>query len=357
MVATHWSDNAPIKEPLGVAFRGGPVNGPFTAAAAVTIAHTLAERGIRIAHVYGVSAGAPTAAMIAVGREAECEDIWMRLTPGNIIDVSGSWMSKAMTMGRLLLSESIFRSTGLELIINSTIRSSELYSRDALPVSIMTVDYDTGDPLVFTNTDPAFYPVFPAGVLGSMALTPFMRLHQIWAGPKGLATQPQTPEDFCVRLMDGGYRDNLMVEYAARDGINTLLVVDINGLQIARSPEDGYKYWAGPLQMAFHTLITTNDQRNLYGATRVNEELAIRDELAGLVNQIPEEQRAAVTNILARMDHGRLELAKKHNLHVHLIEDHENVIPFDFANFTHQDVLHLVACGRNAATRTLEALR
>lgn len=354
MVSMHLSEDAPIKEPLGIAFRGGPINGPYAAAAAATIKRIADERGVHIAHVYGNSAGVSAASMLAIGRHWECLDIWSRIEPQDIIDKS--WFPKVTTMGRVVLAESIYTSTGLDRLIYNNIPIDDLYAADATPLSIMTVDYDTGDPLVFTNTDPAFKPVFSEGILASMALTPFLRLRTIWAGPKGLSVTRRTAEDMCVRLMDGGYRDNVMIECAARDGINTLLIVDINGLRVAPQAPGVYKHWAGPLQMAFHTLITTNDQRNLYGATRVNEELSIRDDLSRVAHSLPEEHAEKLKSVIAQMDHGRLELAKKHHMRVHLVEDPDYVIPFDFSDFTRAQTAYLIVAGHRAAQRTMEHL-
>ncbi len=358
-MALHISDSCPIIEPLGIVCRGGPVNGPFVAGALLSGKRILAERNIPISRIYTNSGPTPAAALAAIGMEDRACSIWARLKPTDIIDITQSWWSKAMTVSRIVRSESIFPSTGLERLVREIIPADELFSSDSIPLSIMTVDYPSGNPLMFDTRDPAFYPVIHEGILGSMALTPFLRLQVIWCGPKGLSPKRKTGDDFPVALMDGGFRDNLMIEQACRDGMKTLLVIDINGLKISPPPTESWKHWANPLLRAFHALITTNDQRNLYGATRVNEELAIRNELEKLCTRadVSDPARSALDAILNRMDNGRLGLAEKHDIRVHFVSEPKSSIPFDFASFTQQETEHLISAGNRAACVTLKALR
>jgi predicted acylesterase/phospholipase RssA len=357
MIALHPSENAPIREPLGIVCRGGPVNGPFAAGALLGFKPVLAERGIRIARLYANSASAPAATMAAIGREDHCCSIWSRLQPHDIIDVTKSWWSQTKTIGRLVRSESVFPSTGLERIIRKNIPAAQLFGESATPVSVMTVDYHSGDHIVFSNTDPAFRNVIHEGILGSMALTPFLKLQVIWAGPKGLWPTRQTPEDIRVGLMDGGYCDNLMIEHACRDGMNTVLVIDINGLQVGPCESLSWQHWSLPLQRAFHALIATNDRRNLYGATRVNEEIAIRDQLQILEERATGTIKEELGRIIEQMDTGRLGLNEKHSIQVHLVSDTPSLIPFDFANFKPGDTEHLIGAGYRAAQRMLAELK
>lgn len=359
MVDLHLSNAGFIKEPLGIICRGGPVNGPFAAGALLSGKRILAERNIPISRIYTNSGPTPAAALAAIGREDRACSIWARLKPIDIIDVTQSWWSKAVTVSRVVRSESIFPSTGLERLIREGIPADELFSPGSIPLSIMTVDYPSGNPFLFDTRDPAYYPVIHEGILGSMALTPFLRLQVVWCGPKGLSPKRQTGDDFSVALMDGGFRDNLMIEQACRDGMKTLLVIDINGLRISPPPTQSHKRWADSLLRAFHTLITTNDQRNLYGATRVNEELVIRDELKELRARadVSGPVEVALDAILNRMDSGRLGLAEKHDIRVHLVSEPKSEIPFDFSNFTHQETEHLISAGHRAMCATLEALK
>ncbi len=359
MIALHVSGAGPIEGPLGVICRGGPVNGPFAAGALLSCKRILAERDIPIARIYANSGAVPAAALAAIGREDRACIMWGRLKPTDIIDVTTSWWSKAVTVSRLVRSESIFPATGLEHIIRSNIPAEELFDADSIPLSVMTVDYASGSPLVFDTRNPAFYPVIHEGILGSMALTPFLRLQVIWCGPNGLSPERQTGDDFQMQLMDGGFRDNLMIEQACRDGMKTLLVVDIHGLHIAPPSTETCKHWSDSLQRAFHALITTNDQRDLYGATRVNEELAIRDELEALRmrGDMTDAVAQRLAGILNRMNTGRLGLAEKHEIRVHLVSDPARVIPFDFADFKHHETEHLISAGNRAMAATLKSLR
>lgn len=364
MISMHVSEAGPIIEPLGIACRGGPVNGPYAAGALLTARRILDERGIPISRIYAISGSTPAAAMAAIGREDRVCSIWARLQPQDIIDVTGSWWDKAWTIDRLIRKESIFPSEGLEQLIKNNIPADELFSPGSIPLSVMTVDYHTGDPIIFDTRNSAFRQVIHQGILGSMALTPFLHLQVIWCGPTdnpGLFPKRRGPQDIPVVLMDGGYRDNLMIEQACRDGIKTLLVVDINGLRVAPPATYAWAHWSAPLQRAFHTLITTNDQRDLYGATRVNEELDIRNRLALLADTLQGDAktkatRAKLEELVARMDTGRLELGKKHHIKVHLVSDEKNVIPFDFASFKPWEVEHLISTGHAAAKRALEKL-
>lgn len=355
----HVSDPGPIEQPLGVICRGGPINGPFSAGALLTGARILEERGIPIARLYANSGSTPSAALAAIRREDRTCSIWARLTPSDLVDTTPSWWSRMATVSRMVRSESIFLSTAMERLIREILPADELFASTAIPLSVMTVDYLSGETIVFETRNRAFYPVIHEGILGSMALTPFLRLQVIWCGPKGFSPKRQTPEDFSVALMDGGFRDNLLIDQACRDGMKTVLVIDIHGLEIAPPAKRSYRHWIDSLLRASHALIATNDQRSMLGATRVNEEIALRDELARIREQsgTPEWIRAALDDVLFRMNQGRLGLEQKRSVNVHLVSDYDASIPFDFASFTHAEVEHLISAGHRAMRKTLDALK
>jgi hypothetical protein len=101
-------------------------------------------------------------------------------------------------------------------------------------------------------------------------------------------------------------------------------------------------------------LVTANDNRRFHGVQRTNEVLAVWTDLARLTHQddVPENVRRKMEPLIQRLDNA-LGLAAKHPVKTVLVDDPANSRPFDFASFTHEETIHLLSSGHQAALRAL----
>lgn len=348
---------------IGLVLRGGPVNGPFSAAAARTIKSTLAGAGLKVSAIYANSASVPAGVMSAIDQDERCCAIWARLRPYDIVGTTKGWWDKAVTMWHVLTNQSIFPGQPLWQIIDRSVPVDEVFGESAIMTKFMTVDYWTGRHVIFSNRVPGHRRSWKRGMLGSMALVPFLPPVLVDdAVHDGLIDAVYDNKiirrNQALLLLDGGYFDNLLLDEACRDGMDTIFVVDINELKLGPLDTELWNHWAFPLQRAFSVLITTNDQRRLHGVNRTNEILAIRKELMELRARadVGGAVETAIDTVITRMDKGLLALADKHPVEIVTIGDLPHSIPFDFANFQPWEVEHLLQCGHDAAKRALADL-
>lgn len=346
---------------VGVICRGGPVNGPYSAAALATLSRGLAEKGVSITHIYGNSASAPSAVLAAIGGADSACDIWASIGPEDLIVRPDTWYRKARTMRNVLYGEAVFDGSPMEALIRAVTPLDKVFAPEAVAVKLMAVDYLTGKPVVASNKNPLHRWNYHACILGSMALTPFLKNHIVYDVVEAeLLDEPWTrvgPYRDVAVLFDGGFTDNLMFDDACRDGCTVVFVVDINGLQLGPLTTHKWDHWANTLQRAFHVLVTTNDNRRYSGVERTNEILVIRDELRTLASGRAVSKRTAkrLGSLIDRMDEA-LELTGKHVVQSVMVEDPSGRRPFDFASFTHEESVHLLHSGHQAAARALQSV-
>jgi predicted acylesterase/phospholipase RssA len=264
-------------------------------------------------------------------------------------------------MRNVLYGEAVFDGSPLERLVKAVTPLEAVFAEKAAAVKIMAVDYLTGRQVVASNKDPRQRLNFHACILGSMALAPFLKCHLIYdVVDAGLLDEPWTrvgPYRDIAVLFDGGFSDNLMFDDACLDKCSVVFVVDINGLRLGPLTTHRWDHWANTLQRAFHVLVTTNDNRRISGVERTNEVLAIRSELAKLAAGRAVSKRTAdrLNELAARMDEA-LELGDKHPVQTLIVDDPAGSRPFDFASFTHEESVHLLHSGHQAATRALQSV-
>jgi len=346
------------RDVVGVICRGGPVNGPYAAAAVAGLQRELENRGVRIAHFYGNSASAPGAVLAAMGRSAQACDVWANIGPRDLIVRPDTLLGRARTVWNLLNAEAIFDDSPMERLIKALTPLNAVFAPETAPVKLMAVDYLTGHEVVASNKNPRHRWNFHACVLGSMALVPFLKCQLAFdVVDDELLAEPWTrvgPFRDVAVLFDGGFTDNLMFDDACRDGCTVVFVVDINGLKLGPLTTHKWDHWANTLQRAFHVLVTTNDNRRFTGVERTNKVLGIREELTALASNGDVSQRTAgrLKALVGRMDEA-LDLGAKHRVSVVMVDDPAGARPFDFANFTTVETAHLLHSGHRAARRAL----
>jgi len=345
---------------IGVICRGGPVNGPYSAAVLRTLKEGLAAHGLKIANLYGNSAAVPSAVLSAIGEDGVGCDIWANLHPHDLIIPQNGWSGRMRTIWRMLSSEAIFDDSPLEDLIKRVTPTRRVFADDALPVKLMAVDYLTGFPVTASNKNPKHRWNWHALELGSMALVPFLKPQIIYdVVADELLADPYIRSgplrDIAV-LMDGGYADNLMFDAACRDTNSVVFVVDINGMQLG--PLDTYRwdFWPNTLQRAFHVLVTTNDERRYHGVQRTNAVLHVRDELLRAVEELPPFNQVKLRILIEELEQ-RLELGRKHKVTIIPIQDRKCSRSFDFATFTPHETMHLLHCGEEAAQRVIDTIQ
>lgn len=366
----------PKNAKVGIDTRGGPVNGPFAAGVMSVLLPGAQQLGINLTNLYCNSGTVPGTVKAATGKPDVACQKWAEIRPDDIIvkPGSGSWWQKIywrlFTGYRILRREAIFDSTPLQQLVQQMTPLDDVFSPDCLPVKFPTVDYLTGRKIVFDNKNPKHRSNWHAGECGSMALVPFIGANTIIdVVDQELLDEPYTRSgplrDMAVAF-DGGFVGNLMLETACRDEIELLFVVDINGLDLAPVESRTWSHWSLTLQRAFSVLVTTNDHRHLMGLLRMNEILAIRDELKRLAEkQLDADSRtcgstkvlaAQMLGIVNRMDWGELSLRDKHTVAIELVEDREHSRPFDFSNFKPGETKYLIERGKEAARRLLDRI-
>jgi len=116
---------------------------------------------------------------------------------------------------------------------------------------------------------------------------------------------------------------------------------------------------------ALHIRSTTHDQLVISVQDRINEEIAIRNELeeirAVLSSLNPSQVgvygcASRIKGLIKRMNDGRLRLYDKHAPERVMVSNPKAFNDFDFTKFTGAEVAHLMRAGHNAALKALRQL-
>lgn len=350
---------------IGIICRGGPVNGPYAAAALRTLKEGLSSMGLQVANLYGNSASVPAAVLSAIEMDELACELWAGIRPADIVVKHNDWLEPVLTARNLLFREAVLDDSPLEKLIKTNVPLEDVFSPQATPVKIMSVDYLTGKKLVGNNKNPKHRPNWYALMLGSMALTPFLKPQLVYEVVEGeLLAKPYRSTGWLADIavaFDGGYRDNLMFDCACRDGNNVVFVVDINGLEFGPLENYSWEHWSRTLERAFHLLVTTNDRRRLTGVKRTNEILEIQQTLRRVsdaaVGRMEYETATALRDLVTLMETGPLGLANKHIVTIIPVAAPDCSRPFNFANFKVGETMHLLHCGETAAHKALDGLK
>ncbi len=347
---------------IGVICRGGPVNGPYAAGVLRTLKWGLADKGLAIANLYGNSASAPDVVLSSVCLDDIACETWATVRPSDLIREPSDWLGRARTVWRLMYSEAIFDDSPLELLARRLLPLDDVFAPRAFPVKIHAVDYLTGQPIIFSNKNPKHKANFLAGVLGSMALVPFLRAQIAYDVVEAeLLAEPfirSGPFRDIAVLMDGGFQDNLMLDEACADGNDVVFLVDIEGMALGSLVTHRWDHWSLTLQRAAQILINVNDRRRYSGVERTNKILEVRDRLRQLRNDTRfTSAQPQIDRILDLLQNGSLQMAEKHPVDIIHVADRASARAYDFANFTTSESLHLIRSGERAARRVLDGLQ
>lgn len=351
--------------------RGGPENGPFSAMACRIISEILAEYGYKVSGIYTSSGSTPTALMGCIGDYPRLCHIWANLTPKNVVGK----MSTMNTIFRVIMKNSILTSHFLENLIESNWDLKKIFSPDAIPIKFQAVDIFSREIITFSNKDPRHEKYFLQGVMGAMGIVPFLE-PQIIFNPKdsGLIDENLIQEN-ALLLVDGGYKSNMMLETAMRDGFDVIFVIDVHGLKptlnkFTPKDLDSAFAWAKLLRNCFHLLTNSNDIKQFQLTERANEEIAIRDSetevlglLTDLFDKLPPEYQKDLNPIIDyqhaiidRMNNDRLRLGDKKRTKIIMVSNEAHSTLFNFAKFKPQEPMDLLNAGWIAAVDTMKSL-
>ncbi|MDP3697652.1 MAG: hypothetical protein Q8R55_06630 [Candidatus Taylorbacteria bacterium] len=346
--------------------RGGPENGPYSAMAARIICEILAKNGHNVSAIYPSSGSIPTAILGCTGDFPILCDNWANITPEKIV---GKFI-KLKTGYRAIMKDSLLPSRFLGELIEETWNLEKFCSSEAMTVKFQAVDIFSRESVTFSNKDPRHKPYLLTGVLGAMAIVPFLEPQVIY-NPKGAGLiDDDKIKNNALLLVDGGYRSNMMLEMAMRDGFDVIFVIDVHGLKptINKFTFDDLhsKFaWAKLLRNCFHLLSNANDNKQFQLADRINEEIAVRDELVDIVyfleqfpdSPVPSVITTRVKGLIGRMNNDRLRLGDKKQAQIYVVSNEEYSTLFNFAKFTpKKETRDLMTAGWIAAVETLESL-
>ncbi|MBI4158119.1 MAG: hypothetical protein HY505_00645 [Candidatus Yanofskybacteria bacterium] len=396
-----------------VVCRGGPDNLFFCAQAVCTSRKILRLNGHDIAGIYAVSGPDPVAVLGCIGKEKKLCDILLRLTPQDIVGdmddlKSVKHLSEAIdmllhlkkanvpvwrTVWRALVQErkELFRDLGktkellekikLGHIIDNKVLGAllikharpyldRIFGSDAILMKIGATDFLTGQQVIFSNKIPEHKDwLFPA-ILGSMGLVPQFPAITI-DHPKELKLVDKTHPDFDnLLLIDGGYSTGLLVDEAIREpiGYDVIFIIDINGVQVSDFDINTSYNILTRILRALSIRSTTHDRLILSIQDRIDEEISIKNKIVVAREKLAEAKKLShrpedldailklLDYVLNNMNYGRLRLHDKHAPQRVMISNPEQVIPFDFTNFTQTQAAHLMRAGHNAALKTLREL-
>ena len=333
---------------IAVACRGGPENGPFSAKAVQILAKGLARQNLNISAIYAVSGSTPTALLGCIGEYDQLCDIWLSLTPNQIVGK----FSKLRGSANLIRGSSILSSKSLEEVLRASTNLDEIFNAP-MNIYIGAVDLLIPSPIiVFTNRNSTHRDNLINGVMGSMAVAPYFPPIFIDNPYKyGLVDDPERKELF---LIDGAYKKNIMLEHAVKAGYDVVFMVDIHGLKTSPADLDSPFRWPYILTKATHILMESNDNGQWDSVRRVNEEITVRDELKSAIMNLPPQDRALFDSVMSRMNIGDLRLINKKRVETFLISKPDSSRLFNFASFKKAEVPFLLEAGRLAAIDTLK---
>lgn len=333
--------------------RGGPENGPFSAAAAAVIYDKLAKCGLKLSGIYVCSGSTATALLGCTGEFNRLCTLWANITPKDIV----GRVNKVKTTFRIITKESLFRSDALGEFINKNWNLDAIFSPSAIPIKIPALDILAHELIIFSNKNPKHRPWFLKGVLGSKALVPFLNPQFIY-DPEGaeLIEQGKSRRG-ALLLVDGGYSANMLLEQAVRDQFDLILLIDIHGLVPTETDMGARYFWPNILRTAIHSLSCTNDMRQFQLVDRINEEISIKKDLERICETIPSEQRKDLQDAIDRMDNGRLKLGSKNRAEILIVSNQEKSSLFNFVKFQQRDVVGLLEAGIEAGQDALKSMR
>lgn len=337
---------------IALVCRGGPENGPFSAMAAKVISERLAKAGLKVSGIYACSGSTPTALLGCIGEFAKLCDLWENLTPVDIVGKIRKWQ----TIYRLLNRESIMDNQALGELISRNWDLDRIFSPGAIPIKFPAVDVLSSEYIIFSNQNPGHKKWFLKGVLGTKGLVPFLP-PQVISDPveAGLISSEKVRGNSLL-LIDGGYKGNMLLEEAQRDGFNLIFLIDIHGLKPTVTELREKYHWSHLTRSGFHILSNANDVRQFQLSDRINEEIRVKNDLERLAEQLPEEQAQALRDIISRMDEGRLRLGDKTETQKIIVANERFSTLFNFASFKREDVRRLLDAGEEAGIKAMEEL-
>lgn len=337
---------------IALVCRGGPENGPFSAMAARIISERLNAAGLKISGIYTCSGSTPTALLGCTGEFAKLCGIWANLRPEDIVGK----VKKHKTVFRVLKRESILPSDALGLLIERSWDLDKIFSLNAIPIKFPAVDVLSNEYIIFSNKKPRHKKWFKSGALGTMGLVPFLPPQMVYDPVEADLISPENVRNNALLLIDGGYKGNMLLEEAQRDGFNVIFLIDVHSLKPTVTDINDRYYWPNLTRSGFHILSNANDIRQFQLADRINEEIRVKNELLKLVGQLPDEPAQSLRDIISRMNEGRLKLGDKIETAVIMVSNEEYSTLFNFANFKMQDVIDLLYAGEVAGTKVMEEL-
>ncbi|MDO8496057.1 MAG: hypothetical protein Q7S43_01225 [bacterium] len=334
---------------VAIVCRGGPENGPFSAMATKLIAESLIRKGIKLSAIYASSGSVPTALLGCTGDFMKLCNIWPNLGPEDIVGK----VSKPRTLMRLLRRESILTSHVLRNLIQKNWNLDKIFASDAINIKFPAVDFLSAEYIIFSNKNPKHKRWFLEGVLGSMGLVPFLQ-PQIIDNPVAaeLISADKVVKN-AMLLIDGGFKGNMLLEEAMRDGFNIIFLVDIHGLKPTETDLTMRYHWPNLVRGGLHILSNANDVKQFQLTDRANEEIMVRDELVDFSTQLSAEQADGLNRIIDRMNNGRLRLGDKKKAEIIMVSNEEHSTLFNFAKFERAEVLELMSAGYEGAKRVL----
>lgn len=351
--------------------RGGPENGPFSAMAGRIITEVLAEYDLKVSAIYTSSGSTPTALLGCTNDYPKLCSTWANLTSRKVVGKVG----KIHTGYRVIMKDSLLSSNVLGNLIESNWDLKRIFSSDAISIKFQAVDIFSRELITFSNKDPRHAKYFLRGVLGAMGIVPFLE-PQVIHNPNGSGLiDEEKIENNALLLVDGGYKSNMMLEMAMRDGYDVVFLIDVHNLKptlnkFTLDDLHGKFAWAKLLRNCFHVLTNTNDVKQFQLAERANEEIAIRDSeieildmLSRLSEKLPAEYQADLGTIInkqyaiiERMNNDRLRLRDKKNTKIIVVSNERYSTLFNFAKFEQAETMNLLNAGWQAAVDALDSL-
>ncbi len=351
----YSEDQLELKSNSKIAFvcRGGPENGPFSAAAAAIIYEGLVRRGLKLSAIFVCSGSVSTALLGCTGEFNRLCTLWANIRPEDIVGK----INKAKTTYRALKKESMFRSDALGEFIKKNWNLDAIFSPNAIPIKIPATDLLSGELIIFSNKNSKHKPWFLEGVLGSKALVPFLNPTFVYDPEEAELIEKGKSRQGALMLIDGGYKANMLLEQAIREQFDLIFLIDIHGLVPTETETNDRYFWPNLLRKAVHGLSCTNDMRQFQLVDRINEEIAIKKEIEAVCTDIPIEQRKALQAVIDRMNNGRLRLDDKDISEIQMVSNPDKASLFNFIKFEPQDVTKLLEAGFDAGREALKILK
>lgn len=337
---------------IALVCRGGPENGPFSAAAGAVINENLIKHGLKLSGIYVCSGSTATALLGCTGEFDKLCTLWANIMPKDIVGK----VNKAKTTYRAITKESLFRSDALGKFISKNWNLDVIFSPSAIPIKIPALDILTHELIIFSNKNPKHKQWFLQGVLGSKALVPFLNPQIVYDPEDAELIERGKSRQNTLLLIDGGYNSNMLLEQAVRDWFDLIFLIDIHGLVPTETDMGASYFWPNILRAAIHSLSCTNDMRQFQSVDRINEEIAIKKEIERICVTIPKEQREDLRTVIERMNNGRLRLGDKDRAEILMVSNQKKSSLFNFVKFQKQDVLELLEAGIEAGRDAIKSV-